>query len=52
MNVHDWIPAGSRALLALALAATFSTAAAQDAAKIRKGFAIAPVPLDLAGKNS
>ena len=52
MNVHDWIPiTRGRLLLALVLAATTSTAAAQDAAKIRKGFAIAPVPLDLAGKN-
>lgn len=52
MNVHDWIPTTKgRVLLALVLAATASTAAAQDAAKIRKGFEIAPVPLDLAGRN-
>lgn len=52
MNAYRWIPAGSRALLAVALAATATAAAAQDdAAKIRKGFAIAPVPLDMAGKN-
>lgn len=52
MNVHDWIPITTgRVLLAVALATTASAAAAQDAAKIRKGFAIAPVPLDLAGKN-
>ena len=52
MNAHDWIPAGSRALLAVALAATAPIAAAQDdAAKIRHGFEIAPVPLDMAGKN-
>ena len=39
MNVHDWTPtAKGRVLLALALAATASTAAEQDAAKIRTGF--------------
>ena len=53
MNAHgcNRIPRKTRFALAIALLALASTAAAQDAAKIRTGFDIAPVPLDLAGKN-
>lgn len=51
MNTSVRLPRASLSLLVAALAASPSPAAAQDAAKIRKGFEIAPVPLDLAGRN-
>lgn len=38
-------------MIAAALVTLVSTAAAQDASRIRQGYAISPVPLDLAGKN-
>ena len=38
-------------MVVAALATLALPAAAQDASKIQKGFAINPVPLDMAGKN-